>query len=310
MNEEHLALRAHLLADRLRHHVLPERHQVRLDRGTPRRRRLDDRQVAHARQRHLQRARDRRGGHREDVDADRELLQPLLGRDAEALFLVDDEQPEVLEGDVLREEPVRADDEVELSGRQGRAGPSRVSAAVRKRETISSFAGNGANRSLIVSKCCAASTVVGARMRDLLAVHDDLERRPHRHLGLPEADVADEQAGPSASACSRSSLTSRTARSWSSVSSNGNAASSSACHRPVGGERVAGRRAAPGVELEQLLRHRLDRLADPALDLLPASAAQLVEDRVMPRRRRCTSARGRDGRSARTAGRRPGTRGS
>jgi hypothetical protein len=37
-------------------------------------------------------------------------------RDAEALLLVDDEQAEVLELDVLREQAVRADDDVDLAG--------------------------------------------------------------------------------------------------------------------------------------------------------------------------------------------------
>ena len=41
-----------------------------------------------------------------------QLLDALLVRDAEALLLVDDEEPQVLEVDVLREQAVRADDDV------------------------------------------------------------------------------------------------------------------------------------------------------------------------------------------------------
>ena len=37
-----------------------------------------------------------------------ELLEALLGGDAEALLLVDDEQAQVAEADVLREQPVGA----------------------------------------------------------------------------------------------------------------------------------------------------------------------------------------------------------
>ncbi len=44
------------------------------------------------------------------------LLDALLVRDAEALLLVDDEQPEILELHVLRQQAVRADDDVDLAG--------------------------------------------------------------------------------------------------------------------------------------------------------------------------------------------------
>ena len=64
---------------------------------------------------HLQRARDGRRREREHVDLRAELLDALLVRDAEALLLVDDEQAQVLEVDVLREEAVRPDDDVDLA---------------------------------------------------------------------------------------------------------------------------------------------------------------------------------------------------
>ena len=63
-------------------------------------RRGDDRDVAQARHRHVQRARDRRRGQRQHVDLRAQLLEPLLVRHAEALLLVDDEQAEVLEAHV------------------------------------------------------------------------------------------------------------------------------------------------------------------------------------------------------------------
>jgi hypothetical protein len=44
------------------------------------------------------------------------LLDALLVRHAEALLFVDDEQAEVLEVDVLREQAMRADDHVEAAG--------------------------------------------------------------------------------------------------------------------------------------------------------------------------------------------------
>src|SRR5581483_4687405 len=51
---------------------------------------------------------------REDVDGLAERLEALLVLDAEALLLVDDDEPEVVERDVLREEPVRPDQDVEV----------------------------------------------------------------------------------------------------------------------------------------------------------------------------------------------------
>ena len=68
-------------------------------------------------ERHLERARDRRGGHREHVDVRPHLLQPLLVRDAEALLLVDDQQAEVREAHIAAEQPVRADHDVDLARR-------------------------------------------------------------------------------------------------------------------------------------------------------------------------------------------------
>ena len=78
-------------------------------------RRLDQRQVADARQAHLQRPGDRRGRHREHIDVGLELLDALLVLDAEALLLVDDQQAEVLELDPLGQQPVGADDAVDLA---------------------------------------------------------------------------------------------------------------------------------------------------------------------------------------------------
>ncbi len=104
-------LARHRLADDL---VVPPRddgaHGAAIDR-----RRRDEREIAQAGDGHLQRARDGRRGQRQDVDLRADLLDALLVRDAEALLLVDDEQAQVLEVHVLREQAVRADDDVDLA---------------------------------------------------------------------------------------------------------------------------------------------------------------------------------------------------
>ena len=58
-------------------------------------------QVADAGERQVERPRDRRRRQGQDVHLAPELLEPLLGGHAEALLLVDDDEPEVPEPDVL-----------------------------------------------------------------------------------------------------------------------------------------------------------------------------------------------------------------
>src|SRR5690606_14839976 len=69
----------------------------------------NDRQVAHARHSHVQGARNRRGGQREDVDFTAERLQLFLLANAKAVFLVDDDQAEIGELDVILQQFVGAD---------------------------------------------------------------------------------------------------------------------------------------------------------------------------------------------------------
>ena len=87
----------------------------RLDRHAVAGRRADQRKIAHAHQRHLQRARNRRRREREHVDRRAHLLEALLVHHAEPLLFIDDDQAEIAEDDVLLQEPVRADDDVHLA---------------------------------------------------------------------------------------------------------------------------------------------------------------------------------------------------
>ena len=118
VHEVHLAAALQLVADRAPDHLLIELDDVGLNRQAILRRRLDDRHVADADKRHVQRPRNRRRAHRQHVDLPPQLLDLLLVRHAEPLLLVDDEQAEVAELDVLRQQPVGADDDVDLAGGQ------------------------------------------------------------------------------------------------------------------------------------------------------------------------------------------------
>ncbi len=80
--------------------------------------RVHDRHVADAGHRHLERPGDRRCRKRQHVHARAQRLQLLLLLDAEALLLVDDDQPEVREGDVGLKQPVRPHDDIDLADRQ------------------------------------------------------------------------------------------------------------------------------------------------------------------------------------------------
>ena len=117
VDEERLPAALLLAHERLLDERLVVLADVGLDRPAALGRRLDDRDVAHAGQRHLQRARDRRGAHGHDVDLELELAQQLLLLDAEALLLVDDHQPEVLAAHVAAEQAVGADEDVDAGRR-------------------------------------------------------------------------------------------------------------------------------------------------------------------------------------------------
>ena len=99
------------------------------------RRRLHERHVAQPGERQVQRARDRRRGEREHVGREPQLLEPLLVLHAEAVLLVDDDQPEVREDHVGTEQAMRADDDVDLAfARARRARPSAPSARLEAAE--------------------------------------------------------------------------------------------------------------------------------------------------------------------------------
>ena len=108
-----LAAAVALAQERLAHHDRIERRDERAHRQPIDRRRGDDRHFAHAGERELQRARDRRRGEREHVHLGAQLLELLLVRDAEMLLLVDDDEAEIPEFDGLAEQRMGADDDVD-----------------------------------------------------------------------------------------------------------------------------------------------------------------------------------------------------
>ena len=115
MDEVHLAAARDLLLDGGANQIVAEVRHHGVDRQAVLGRRLDHRHVAQAGQRHVQRARNRRGAHGEHVHVVLELLDALFVPDAEALFFVDHQQAEILELHVLRKDAMRADHDVHFA---------------------------------------------------------------------------------------------------------------------------------------------------------------------------------------------------
>ena len=192
VHPEHLALTEEFAADRLDRDALVVLADVGEDRHAIGRRGLQQRQVADADERHLQRARDRRGGEREDVDVRLHLLHRLLVLHAEALLLVDDQQAEILELHVVREQPVRADDAVDLAGLDALDHLLGLAGREEPRQRLDTDGEPGESVGERVAVLCCEQR----RRRedgDLLAVLDRLERGPDGDLGLAETDVAAQQ---------------------------------------------------------------------------------------------------------------------
>ena len=117
VDEEGLPAAVDLAEHRIPDTLVVERKDLRVDRQAVPRRRVYHRYVPYARHRHRERSRNRRRRHTEDIDAPFELLEVFLLPYAEAVFLVDDHEPQILEAHVPREEPVGPHDYIDLPRR-------------------------------------------------------------------------------------------------------------------------------------------------------------------------------------------------
>ncbi len=111
---------------------------------------------------------------------------------AEALLLVDNDQAQVGEADVLAQQPVRADDDVDLPLLRGRDDFFLLAGRAESRQA--------ADRKRILRHPFAERLVMLFRQhrgrhehRHLPAILDHLERRPHGQFRLAVADVATQQ---------------------------------------------------------------------------------------------------------------------
>src|SRR5580658_1000381 len=154
---------------------------------------FDDAHVAQTDERHVERARNGRGTHGENVDFFAELLEALLVAHAEALLFIDDEQAEILELDVFREQAMGADEDIDAA-----AGDALddVFLFFRRAEAGDHFDVDGELGKALLEgfEMLETENGGGREHRDLLAVLHGLEGGAHGDFSFSVANIAAEQA--------------------------------------------------------------------------------------------------------------------
>ena len=190
---EHLSSSAQLAANRLMDDGVVMLEDVGLHRMAVEGGFLDDRHIAYAAHRHVQGTGDGGRGQGEDVDVFAHLLEVLLLRYAEALFLVDYREPEVAEFYVLLYEAVCADDHVDIAVPELLEDLLLLSRRAEPRQQLYAdrVAVKAAQHRLIV---LPREDCGGAEQSALLAVRHALEGGTQSYLCLAEADVSAQQS--------------------------------------------------------------------------------------------------------------------
>ncbi len=176
------------------------RHQVRVEFGhgglyglPVRGWRAQDGHVADFQQRHVQGARNGRGGQGQAIDARLHFLQPLLVLYAEALLLVDHQEPQVLEAHVLLQKAVRAHHHVHLALFHGREGLALVLFFHEARHH-GHVHGKIGQAFAEILEMLFGEDGGGRQEGDLLARRHGLEAGAQGYFGLAVAHVAADQA--------------------------------------------------------------------------------------------------------------------
>src|SRR5690349_3205363 len=140
----------------------------------------------------MQGARYRRGTHRQDVYVLLKVLDTFLVRNSKALFLVHDQQAEVMEHNVFREQPVCPEYDVHLPGREVFEHGLDL---LRRAEAAEHLDADREWRKSSFERLVVLQAEDRRRRedRDLLAVTKRFEGGPHGYFRFAEADVATEQ---------------------------------------------------------------------------------------------------------------------
>ena len=183
---------AQLAADRIVQNRLVVLEHKGLNGVTVHRRFLNRRHIPDAGQGHVQGAGNRRGGQGQNVHALGQLLQPLLVRDAEALFLVHNQKAEILEQHVLLQKLVRSHNQIHAARPESRQRPFLLGRGTEAGKHL-----DVDRKALEAAHCREIVLLRQNRGRnencDLLGIHHGLHRGAQGDLGFAEAHVAAEQ---------------------------------------------------------------------------------------------------------------------
>ena len=277
---EHLTVAQQFAADRGGDVLVLLGTDVGQHRMTVLRRGKDGRHFADAGHGHLQRARDRRSGHGQDVHVGAQGLDVLLVLHAKALLLIDDDEPQVFPGHAGLQQAVGAHDDVD--GALGQSledllGLSRSGETAQLRD---------ARREVLHPLPEGLHVLLREQRRwdedgDLLAGLDGFESGAHRDLRLAVAHITHDDA------VHRHRLFHVGLHGLDGVELVlGLGEGESLLHLPlpraIRGEGVARRGLALGVELHELPGDFPDGLAGLALGVLPVRTTHLGQGRLLP----------------------------
>ena len=225
-------------------------------------------------------ARNRRCGERQDVHLASHRLDALLVRDAEALLLVDDQQTEIGEADVLRQDSMGADQDVDAAVGDPLDDPLLFLPADEAAEHRDPQR-EGGEAALEGVEMLLGENGGRDQHRHLLPILHRLERGTQCDLGFAIADVADHEPihRPSPEHVGLDLLDAARLVRRLGVRE---ALLELALPGRVGAEREAGRGLARRVDLDQLARQVADGTPHARLRPLPLGAAELAERRRRP----------------------------
>ena len=166
---------------------------MRADRAAALRRRLDHGDVAEAGERHVQCPRDRRRAQCEHVDLEPQLAQELLLSHTETLLLVDDDEAEIFRNRIAGEDPVGADQHVDLALAELGQHPLDLGRLAEARDHLD------AHREVAVALAERVPVLLGEDRRGdehqhLFSTDGHRERGTQCDLRLAEADVTADEA--------------------------------------------------------------------------------------------------------------------
>src|SRR5258708_1974395 len=225
----------------------------------------------------MQRARNRCRGEREDVRLELQLLEALLMLHAEPMLLVHDDDAQLVELHVGAEQPVSANDDVDLLLRQCGERFGLLLCGLKATQHRDAYGKVGeplGERSRVL----VGQNGRGHEHRHLPATLHRLERRAHRNLRLAVSDVADEQAVHGTHALHVLLYVGRGLALIGRVLEE-EAALELSLPRGIRNVRRPRRHLAARIEIEELDRHLLNGRARPVALLRPPLSAKPVQAR-------------------------------